>query len=71
MPSYEYQCQKCGHSFEQTRSVAERDARIHCPRCESLRVERKLSAFVAGRTQSAAPPCGADRASSCSRAGGG
>lgn len=35
MPSYDYRCGKCEHSFEEYRSISERDApcRSKCPKC--------------------------------------
>jgi len=47
MPTYEFICQKCGKTFEQTWSLAEYDKRIKekqkCPKCGSVRVVRALS----------------------------
>jgi putative FmdB family regulatory protein len=48
MPIYEYKCQQCGSSFEQIRSIAERDKDLLCPKCHSTRVERQLSVFSYG-----------------------
>ena len=41
MPTYEYQCQKCGHRFEQFQSMTEKPLK-KCPLCKS-RVERLIS----------------------------
>ncbi len=69
MPSYEYHCHKCGHTFETMRRVEERDQPLPCPECESTRVERKLSAFVAGRVTSSSSGCSPEKAASCGNAG--
>lgn len=45
MPIYEYNCLKCGSSFEKLVKSSERDE-IRCPLCDSAEVERKLSAFA-------------------------
>ena len=43
MPTYEYECQKCGHAFEKFQSM--RDAPIKkCPVCGKLSVKRLLGA---------------------------
>jgi putative FmdB family regulatory protein len=69
MPSYEYECRKCGHAFETMRKVDERDRPLPCPQCESTRVERKLSAFVTGRVVASSPGCSPEKAASCGNAG--
>ena len=33
MPTYDYQCEKCGHTFEESLKIAERDAPTEIP-CE-------------------------------------
>lgn len=69
MPSYEYECRKCNHAFETMRKVEERDEPLPCPRCESVRVERKLSAYVTGRVASTPPGCTPQKAANCGNAG--
>jgi putative FmdB family regulatory protein len=69
MPSYEYECRKCGTSFEEMRKVEERDKQLPCPSCESTRVERKLSAFVAGRVAPSTSGCTPEKAANCGNAG--
>jgi putative FmdB family regulatory protein len=32
MPTYEYQCKKCGHELEEFQSINEPPL-VHCPRC--------------------------------------
>jgi len=48
MPIYEYQCRKCGHSFELLRLMKDADSLVKCPKCHSSKVERQLSMFAAG-----------------------
>jgi putative FmdB family regulatory protein len=41
MPTYEYECRKCGHRFEQFQSITEAPVQ-RCPRCRG-KVRRLLS----------------------------
>ena len=41
MPTYEYECTKCGHVFEEFQSIASEPISI-CPKC-SEEVKRKIS----------------------------
>ena len=43
MPTYDYQCQKCGFEFERTQRITE-DAIKTCPECKSRKAKRLLSA---------------------------
>lgn len=43
MPTYEYQCQKCGFEFEREQRITE-DAIKTCPECKSRKAKRLLSA---------------------------
>jgi putative FmdB family regulatory protein len=48
MPIYAFKCRACGHSFEKSMTLAEREsAPVTCPACGSDQVERVLSAFFA------------------------
>ena len=42
MPIYEYQCQKCGHKFEE---LVLRKKEIKCPGCKSTDLKKLFSAF--------------------------
>jgi len=64
MPLYEYECEKCEHTFEKL--VSNSDA-IECPQCASQQLRRLLSVPAKPRTNSASlpttcnsdgPPCG-------------
>lgn len=62
MPTYEYQCRSCGHSFEEFQSMSAPPLR-KCPGCGSPSLERLISGgmgiIVAGATsEPAAAPCG-------------
>ncbi len=42
MPIYEYQCENCGHCFEQL--IFERDdEKVNCPECGKTKVLRLIS----------------------------
>ncbi len=43
MPTYEYQCQKCGFEFEREQRITE-DPIKTCPKCRSRQAKRLLSA---------------------------
>ncbi len=51
MPIYEFICKDCGNEFEllfKTQSIDE----VSCQKCNSKRVEKKLSVFSVGDVQS-------------------
>jgi putative FmdB family regulatory protein len=39
MPTYEYQCDACGHEFEEMQSFSE-DALTKCPKCKKKKLRR-------------------------------
>jgi putative FmdB family regulatory protein len=41
MPTYDYQCDSCGHEFEAFESIMA-DPRTECPECKQLRLRRKI-----------------------------
>ena len=43
MPTYDYQCQKCGFEFEREQRITE-DAIKTCPKCKARKAKRLLSA---------------------------
>lgn len=59
MPIYEYACGNCGREFE---TLVRQGSVPHCPGCDSIELNKKLSVFSAGATSAAAPlaagPCG-------------
>jgi putative FmdB family regulatory protein len=43
MPTYEYQCEKCGHEFEREQRITD-DPIKTCPKCKAPRAKRLISA---------------------------
>lgn len=43
MPTYEYQCQACGHQLEAFQRMADEPLK-QCPACNQLKLERLISA---------------------------
>ena len=42
MPIYEYQCNECGHEFEEMQKITDRPKR-KCPACGKLKAKRVIS----------------------------
>ena len=68
MPIYEYQCKKCGHSFDHlARTLA--DIAQKCPKCGARNPVKQLSMFnasVAGGSNGASCPTGTCPTGTCS-----
>lgn len=45
MPIYEYDCLECNETFEEL--VLSGSDQIKCPKCQTTKVERKMSIFAA------------------------
>jgi putative FmdB family regulatory protein len=45
MPTYQYECVKCGHKFEVQRKMGENDKELKCPKCGAEHPERDFSEF--------------------------
>jgi len=45
MPNYEYQCEKCGHVFEETQPF-EHWGHTRCPACKTTRTHRIIGDVV-------------------------
>jgi len=43
MPTYEYECQSCGHRFELFQKMSDKPVRI-CPKCRKDKVKKLISA---------------------------
>jgi len=43
MPTYEYECRKCGHHFEEFQMMTDPPIKV-CPKCKSRRVKRLIGA---------------------------
>lgn len=41
MPTYDYRCNACGHTFEEFQSMSEAELR-KCPECGKLKLERLI-----------------------------
>ena len=64
MPTYEYECDACGHTFERQQKMSDPPVKT-CPECGKRKVRRLISA-VAGIVKgggSSAPAC--DRSTPC------
>ncbi len=48
MPTYEFTCDECGHDFEITSSIAQRDEKAVCPKCGSRSVKTVFGSFAVG-----------------------
>jgi len=72
MPTYDYQCQKCGFEFEREQRITE-DPIKTCPECKSRQAKRLLSApgFILKGGGWYADGYGSSSASSGSNAGEG
>jgi putative FmdB family regulatory protein len=47
MPTYEYQCSKCGQEFTLTMSLSEYQAgKVTCPKCASPEVTQLMTSFI-------------------------
>jgi len=54
MPTYDYTCGKCGHSFTRIEKISEHgNKKLRCPKCKSTKVEQVFgSVFVKTRKKS-------------------
>ncbi len=47
MPVYEFECLKCGETFQETVSIAEYEKqKFRCPKCKSRQVEQLVSGVL-------------------------
>ncbi len=42
MPIYEYECQTCGHRFEEWQKMSDKPIKV-CPKCKARKVEKLIS----------------------------
>ena len=43
MPTYEYECDACGHGFEEFQSMTDKKLK-KCPKCKKLKLHRLIGA---------------------------
>jgi putative FmdB family regulatory protein len=48
MPMYEYECRKCGEIFSRLQKMTVTAGETACPACNSVEVERLISACAIG-----------------------
>ena len=51
MPLYEFECEACGHTFEDLVRNIDEEAQISCPVCKAPKIRRLLSATARGLVQ--------------------
>ena len=64
MPLYEYKCPECNKTFEMIRSLAERDDKVECPHCKTVKKMPRLASLTQavkspGSATSGGGSCGA------------
>jgi putative FmdB family regulatory protein len=69
MPIYEYECDKCHYIFEEI--IFGSDSDIECPKCESKRTKKLMSASSALGLNKGSDPLGAMPSMSGSNCGSG
>ncbi len=62
MPIFEYVCKECQHQFE---ALVYGKEKASCPKCESKKLEPKLSVFAVSAKSSPAPSMSAGPCGSC------
>ena len=55
MPIYEYECRNCKEKFEVLQKIDESNEGVCCPKCNSDKPEKVLSAFCSGTGKGGAP----------------
>ncbi len=64
MPLYEFACLDCGAEFEKLVLKASETETVHCPACNSRKLEEKVSSFAS------VTKAGASGAGNCAPSGG-
>lgn len=66
MPIYEYECKKCGASFEHlAASMGQANDSVQCPTCHARQTKRKISAFAVATADVGAASMGSPSGSMC------
>ena len=46
MPTYEYECRKCGRTFSLTMSIGDHETKkVRCPKCKSESLKHLVESF--------------------------
>jgi putative FmdB family regulatory protein len=67
MPIFEYDCARCGVSFEKLERSSANAEKVTCPHCNSRKVKRRISTFAHNVTGGSSTP--RSEGSSCSSGG--
>lgn len=52
MPTYEYQCDKCGKKFTEVMTISEHDKKkVVCPKCGNKKVTQLIQPFFANTSK--------------------
>ncbi len=73
MPTYEYQCQACGHTFDVFATFKQKQAGLHpeCPECHSTETQQAFRSLMfirsggGGDVAPRSPGCGPDMGPGC------
>ena len=68
MPIYDFKCKSCKHKFEKLIFKEEEIKEIKCPKCESKDIEKLLTTFRIGGSESSSS-CSTCSSGSCSTCG--
>ncbi len=69
MPLYDFKCKECGHKFEKLVFKEEEIKEIKCPKCQSSNIEKLLTSFKIGGSESSSSSCSSCSSGSCSTCG--
>ena len=72
MPTYSFQCQRCGRNFDLRASINEREAGLfpECPYCDSSDARQLImaaSVLRGGKDATSSPCCGPTSGTRCCR----
>lgn len=70
MPLYEYACKSCDAKFDQLVRASDRDAKVECPECGSVKTARALSLISVGGESKGAPSTDTPICGRCGEMGG-
>jgi putative FmdB family regulatory protein len=57
MPIFEYECQKCSHTFEKFQIIRQSAMSPTCPQCETADTRQLLSRFSSPSSEGASLAC--------------